>query len=87
MNDVSVGIDLDGDEIPKAPAQLTYQPEQLPGGLTEADWSLMSDVLRLIKQTIPTDDASPPDAIFRIIREALLPHFRDVDIDASANAA
>ncbi|MEH2534425.1 hypothetical protein V1277_006279 [Bradyrhizobium sp. AZCC 1588] len=85
--ETSVGIDLNLDEQPKPPAQLTYQPEPLPGGLTESDWQIMGDVLRLIKQTIPSDDSSPPETIFRVMKEALLLHFREVDIDASANAA
>jgi hypothetical protein len=80
---VTIGYDLK-DSQPKAPAQITYQPEPLPGGLSEDDWSLMSDVLRLIKQTIPTDDTSAPEAIFRILREALLLHFREVTIETAA---
>lgn len=85
--EVSLGIDLKREEQAKPPAQITYQPEPLPGGLSEGDWAIMGDVLRLIKQTIPTDDTSPPDTIFRVMKEALLLHFREVDIDASANAA
>jgi hypothetical protein len=86
LKETSLGYDIGDRGQSKAPAQITYQPAPLPGGLSEDDWAIMGEVLRLIKQTIPTDDTSPPDAIFRILREALLLHFREVDIDASANA-
>lgn len=81
--ETSVGIPLD-DEPSRQPAQLTYQPDPLPGDLSPEDWSLLTEVLNLIKRTIPSDDSSPPDAIFRILREALLLHFREVEIEAGA---
>src|SRR6185436_2998956 len=46
VKDVEIGIDLKG-VADRPPAQLTYQPEPLPGGLSEDDWSLMGEVLRL----------------------------------------
>ncbi|MCP1969913.1 MULTISPECIES: hypothetical protein [Bradyrhizobium] len=72
---------------PPPPAQLTFQPDPLPGDLTPEDWSLLSEVLNLIRRTIPTDDNSPPQVIFGILRQALLLHFREVEIDLAAQAA
>jgi hypothetical protein len=59
----------------------------MPGDLTQEDWSLLSEVLNLIRRTIPTDDNSPPERIFRIIREALLMHFRNVEVEHSVEHA
>ncbi len=86
-NDAVVGTDLDDRDIRRAPAQLTYQPEPLPGNLTDSEWSLMQEVLSLVKRTIPSDDTSPPETILRIIREALLMHFREVEIEENAMAS
>ncbi|WP_420971514.1 hypothetical protein [Bradyrhizobium sp. B120] len=79
LRETTVGIRLDTDR-PPPPAQVTFQPDPIPD-LTAEAWSLLSQVLRLVKQTIPSDDASPPEAIFRVIREALLLHFREVGIE------
>jgi hypothetical protein len=62
---------------PEPPRQITYQKPELPADLTEADWSIMLDVLELVKRTVPTNDDSPPEQIFGIMREALLAHFRE----------
>ena len=63
---------------------LTFDREPLPGGLTDQEWSIMREVLTLVKRTIPSDDDSTPVSILRIIREALLLHFREVEIDPVA---
>lgn len=60
------------------PRQLTFQPDPLPGNLSQDDWTLLQEILNLIRRTIPSDDNSPPEAIFSIIRQALLMHFREV---------
>lgn len=86
LRETRVGIDLKDRPHPP-PAQVTFQPDPIPD-LTAEAWSLLSQVLRLVKQTIPSDDASPPETIFRVIREALLLHFREVGIETEkADAA
>jgi hypothetical protein len=82
-----VGTPLDRDEAEPAhvaPPQIAYQPEPLPDSMSPEDRALMFEVLTLIRRTIPSDDTSPPEAIFRVIRGALLLHFRQVEIDEAA---
>lgn len=82
----TIGVELDenllsgGTPQQLTPPQLTFEREPLPGGLSDHEWSLMREVLELVKRTIPSDYSSPPAAIFQIIRAALLMHFREIDI-------
>jgi terminase small subunit-like protein len=87
--ETTIGTPLDGIEPGEhlPPRQLTYQPEPLPGGLTEDDWAILQEILRLVKRTIPSDDNSPPETILRVIREALLLHFRETEIEPAAMAS
>jgi hypothetical protein len=62
---------------PQPPKQITYQKPELPADLTDADWSVMLQVLEAIKRTIPTNSDSPPAEVFEVIRKALLEHFRE----------
>jgi hypothetical protein len=79
---VITGVARDGDttalfdDEPKPPKQITYKKPELPADLTEQDWSIMLEVLELVKRTVPTNDERPPEEIFGVIREALLAHFR-----------
>jgi hypothetical protein len=59
------------------PRQITYQKPTLPADLTERDWSVMLEVLELVKRTIPTNSDSAPEEIFGVLRKALLEHFRE----------
>ena len=69
---------VDPNAAPPEPArQIEYHKPQLPGDLTEADWSIMLDVLELVRRTVPTNDDRPPEEIFGVMREALLAHFRE----------
>ena len=62
---------------PEPPRQLTFQPPKLPGDLSTEDWSLMGEVLSLIRATIPTNADLPPAQVFAVLKAALLEHFRD----------
>jgi hypothetical protein len=62
---------------PSPPKQITYQKPELPADLTDADWSVMLQVLEAIKRTIPTNSDSPPAEVFEVIRKAVLEHFRE----------
>jgi hypothetical protein len=62
---------------PAAPRQIPHHRPTLPADLTEADWSVMLEVLELVKRTIPTNSDSPPSEVFEVIRQALLAHFRE----------
>jgi hypothetical protein len=73
---------LPSDQAPLAPApappkQIEYRRPELPADLTDADWSVMLQVLESIKRTIPTNSDSPPAEVFEVIRKALLEHFRE----------
>lgn len=82
----TIGIKLDQEEISR-PLQIEYKPEPLPSDLTEAEWSLMHEVLSLVKATIPSDQHGAPEPILRILREALLLHFRETEIESAAMAS
>jgi hypothetical protein len=69
------GNDLPGSAKPE-PRQLAYHKPELPADLTEADWSVMLEVLDLVKRTVPTNDERPPQEIFGVMKRALLAHFR-----------
>jgi len=62
---------------PAPPKQLEYRRPELPGDLSERDWSVMLQTLEVIKRTIPSNSDSPPAEVFEIIRTALLTHFED----------
>ena len=62
---------------PQPPKQIEYKRPELPADLTDADWSVMLQVLEAVKRTIPTNSDSPPAEVFEVIRKALLEHFRD----------
>jgi hypothetical protein len=72
---------LDSDKsppvAPAVPKQIEYKRPELPADLTDADWSVMLQVLEAVKRTIPTNSDSPPAEVFEVIRKALLEHFRD----------
>ena len=70
--------DMGPPERPQPPRQLVYHKPQLPGDLTEADWSVMLEVLELVKRTVPTNDERPPVEIMGVIKTALLKHFEEV---------
>jgi hypothetical protein len=55
--------------------QIAHQRPELPADLTERDWSVMLEVLELVKRTIPTNSDSAPSEVFEVIRKALLAHF------------
>jgi hypothetical protein len=63
-------------EPPDPPRQITHQ-RPAPADLTERDWSVMLEVLELVKRPIPTNSASPPSEVFEVIRKALQAHFRE----------
>jgi hypothetical protein len=70
----------DGQKPPdryEPPRQIPYRKPELPGDLTEADWSVMLATLELIKRTIPSDSDSPPAEVFEVMRKALFAHFRE----------
>jgi len=48
----------------------------LPADLTEQDWSIMLEVLELVKRTVPTNDERPPAEIFAVMKAALMENFR-----------
>ena len=62
-------------EPPEPPRAITYQKPEMPADLTERDWSIMLEVLELVKRTVPTNDERPPAEIFGVMRKALLAHF------------
>src|SRR5262249_29887546 len=71
-----------GDDHPKryeAPRQIEYRKPELPADLSEQDWSVMLEMLELVKRTVPTNDDRPPQEIFGVMRKALLAHFAEVD--------
>jgi hypothetical protein len=61
------------------PRQLTYAKPELPADLTEADWSVMLDLLEMVKRTIPTNSDKPPAEIFGVMKRALMEHFRGAE--------
>ena len=63
-------------EPPAPPKAITYQKPELPADLTESDWSMMLEVLELVKRTVPTNDERPPAEIFGVIKKALMEHFK-----------
>jgi hypothetical protein len=64
-------------EPPDPPRQIAHQRPELPADLTERDWSVMLEVLELVKRTIPTNSDSAPSEVFEVIRKALLARFAE----------
>src|SRR5262245_57767763 len=62
---------------PTPPKRLEYKRPELPGDLSPADWSIMLEVLELLKRTVLTNDDRPPAEIFGVMRAALLAHFAE----------
>jgi hypothetical protein len=62
---------------PPPPKQIEYRKPELPADLTEADWSIMLEVLELVKRTVPSNNERPPEEIFGVMKQALLAHFRE----------
>jgi hypothetical protein len=63
-------------EPPAPPKQITYKKPELPADLSEADWSVMLDLLEMVKRTIPANSDKPPAEIFAVMKQALKDHFR-----------
>ena len=84
LTNTEIGVDLTGSIKPPPPSQITYQPEPLPHDLSPEDWSLLTEVINLIRRTIPTDSNAAPEAIFSVLRQALLMHFREIEIESNA---
>jgi hypothetical protein len=61
---------------PAPPRQLTYQPPQAPADLSPGDWSILMEVLELLKRTLPTNSDSPPAEVFAVLKAALLEYCR-----------
>jgi hypothetical protein len=68
---------INPEQPPEPPRQIEYRKPELPADLTEADWSIMLEVLELVKRTVPTNDERPPAEIFAVMKAALMEHFRD----------
>jgi hypothetical protein len=66
-------------EPPEPPRQIPCHKPQMPADLTEGDWSVMLEVLELVKRTIPTNSDSAPEEVFGVIRRALLAHFAETE--------
>jgi hypothetical protein len=63
--------------IAEPPKRLVYRQPEMPADLSPADWSVLMQVLELLKRTVPSNDDRPPGEIFDVIRKALLAHFRE----------
>ena len=64
---------------PPEPLKLTYQPPQAPADLSPGDWSILMEVLELLKRTLPTNSDSPPAEVFAVLKTALLEYCRTKD--------
>jgi hypothetical protein len=49
--------------------------QKIPGGLSAEDWTLLQQVLDLIRGAIPPGSNSPPAEVFGVIETALRAHF------------
>jgi hypothetical protein len=73
--------------VPRAndpPKQLEYHEPQLPADLSEEAWSILVDVMELIRRTIPSNSDRPPQEIFGVLRDALRAHFSQLAETSSA---
>jgi hypothetical protein len=59
------------------PKQLTFKPREMPADLSPADWSVLMQLMDLLKRTLPSNSETVPAEIFDLIRKALLEHFRE----------
>jgi hypothetical protein len=66
------------DPVVQPPEQITHQKPELPADLSEQDWSIMLEILELVKRTVPTIDERPSEEIFGVMKHALLAHFRQI---------
>jgi hypothetical protein len=62
---------------PQPPRQITYQKPELPADLIEQAWSVLVDLLEMVRRSIPTNSDKPPEKIFGVMKAALLAHFRE----------
>jgi hypothetical protein len=62
---------------PEPQRLIEYKRPSLPCDLTDADWSVMLQVLESIKRVIPSNSDSPPAEVFEVIRKALLTHYAE----------
>jgi hypothetical protein len=62
----------------ESPRQIEYRKPELPADLSEQDWSVILEVLELVKRTIPSDSDRPAEEVFGVMRKALLAHFAEV---------
>jgi len=49
--------------------------QKIPGGLSAEDWTLLQQILDLIRGAIPPGSNSPPAKVFGVIKTALRGHF------------
>jgi terminase small subunit-like protein len=61
------------------PRQLVYRKPEMPADLSPADWSVLMQLLALLKRTLPSNSESVPAEIFDLIRKTLLAHFRETE--------
>jgi hypothetical protein len=62
---------------PSPPKQLPYIKPSLPADLSPADWSVLVDLLELVRRTIPSNSDKPAEEIFGVMKAALLKHFAE----------
>jgi hypothetical protein len=79
LTEATIGTPLDKAELRPAPRRIEYKPQPLPADLTDEEWSLWMEVLGLVKRVAPSDDTSLPGEVAKVIRDALLTHFAEVD--------
>ena len=49
--------------------------QRIPGGLSAEDWTLLQEVLNMIRGAIPPGSNAPPAEVFSVIETALRAHF------------
>jgi hypothetical protein len=61
---------------PEPPRQITYQKPEMPADLSPGEWSILMEVLELLKRTLPTNADLPPAEVFAVLKTALLEYCR-----------
>jgi hypothetical protein len=61
---------------PAPPKQITYQKPEMPADLSPGEWSILMEVLELLKRTLPTNADLPPAEVFAVLKAALLEYCR-----------
>jgi hypothetical protein len=61
---------------PAPPKQITYQKPEMPADLSPGEWSILMEVLELLKRTLPTNADLPPSEVFAVLKAALLEYCR-----------